>query len=106
MIQTAACLVIGDEVLNGKIVDTNSPWFAKFCFSLGLDLKRVEVIPDDEGDIVEAVRRMSGRYDIVVTSGGIGPTHDDITYPSIAKAYAISLNMKSKFLEKPNLLQV
>ncbi|KAF3156826.1 hypothetical protein TWF751_002593, partial [Orbilia oligospora] len=75
MIQTAACLVIGDEVLNGKIVDTNSPFFAKYCFSLGLDLKRVEVIPDDEADIIEAVRRMSEKYDFVVTSGGIGPTY-------------------------------
>ncbi|KAF3156773.1 hypothetical protein TWF106_008859 [Orbilia oligospora] len=93
MIQTAACLVIGDEVLNGKIVDTNSPFFAKYCFSLGLDLKRVEVIPDDEADIIEAVRRMSEKYDFVVTSGGIGPTHDDVTYPSIAKAFNVPLEI-------------
>ncbi|KAK6363803.1 hypothetical protein TWF730_001213 [Orbilia blumenaviensis] len=93
MIQTAACLVIGDEVLNGKIVDTNSPFFAKYCFSLGLDLKRVEVIPDDEADIIEAVRRMSEKYDFIVTSGGIGPTHDDITYHSIAKAFNVPLEV-------------
>lgn len=57
-----------------QTIDTNSPFLAKFCFSLGIQLKRVEVIPDDEADIMEAVRRMSARYDFVVTSGGIGPT--------------------------------
>ncbi|KAF3929629.1 hypothetical protein ABW20_dc0102621 [Dactylellina cionopaga] len=93
MIRTAACLIIGDEVLNGKIVDTNSPFFAKYCFSLGLDLKRIEVISDDEADIIEAARRMSEKYDFVVTSGGIGPTHDDITYPSLAKAFNVSLEL-------------
>ncbi|KAK6212481.1 hypothetical protein LQW54_005255 [Pestalotiopsis sp. IQ-011] len=72
-IHTAACLIIGDEVLGGK------------------NLKRVEVIEDDEAEIIEAVRRMSDRYDFVVTSGGIGPTHDDITYESIAKAFGLNL---------------
>jgi len=51
---------------------------AKFCFELGIELKRIEVIADNEGEIIEAVRRMSNNYDMVVTSGGIGPTHDDI----------------------------
>jgi molybdopterin-biosynthesis enzyme MoeA-like protein len=57
-----------------KTVDTNSAYFAKFCFSLGINLKRIEVIADDEDEIVEAARRMSSNYDFVVTSGGIGPT--------------------------------
>ena len=74
MIHTAGCIIIGDEVLGGKTVDTNSAFMAKFCFSLGMSLKRVEVIGDDEGEIVEATRRMSDNYDFVVTSGGIGPT--------------------------------
>lgn len=74
-IQTAACLIIGDEVLGGKTVDTNSAYFAKFCFGLSINLKRVEVISDDEAEIIEAVRRMSDNYDFVVTSGGIGPTY-------------------------------
>lgn len=92
-IQTAACLIIGDEVLNGKTKDTNSAYVAKYCFSLGISLKRVEVIEDDEDQIIEAVRRMSEKYDFVVTSGGIGPTHDDITYSSIAKAFGLEIKL-------------
>ncbi|TVY23477.1 Uncharacterized protein LHYA1_G007117 [Lachnellula hyalina] len=90
-IHTAACLIIGDEVLGGKTVDTNSAYMAKFCFGLGMALKRIEVIADDESEIIEAVQRMSNNYDFVVTSGGIGPTHDDITYQSIAKAFSLPL---------------
>ncbi|GFP53381.1 uncharacterized protein YMR178W [Trichoderma asperellum] len=89
-IKTAACLIIGDEVLGGK------------------NLKRIEVIEDDESEIMEAVSRMSNRYDFIVTSGGIGPTHDDITYPSIAKAFGLPLKLhqetyeKMKKLSRPN----
>ncbi|OJJ37164.1 hypothetical protein ASPWEDRAFT_38820 [Aspergillus wentii DTO 134E9] len=110
-IHTAACLIIGDEVLGGKTIDTNSAFFAKYCFSLGIQLKRIEVIADDESEIVEAVRRMSNRYDFVVTSGGIGPTHDDITYESIAKAFGLKLRLhtpsfeRMKKLSKPHPMQ-
>ncbi|KAM5438991.1 hypothetical protein McanCB56680_005162 [Microsporum canis] len=97
---TAACLIIGDEVLGGKTVDTNSPHFAEYCFSLGIQLKRVEVIADEESEIIEAVRRMSEKYDFVVTSGGIGPTHDDITYQSIARAFNLPLVLHEKALER------
>merc|ERR1712093_135831 len=108
MIHTAACLIIGDEVLGGKTVDTNSAYMAKFCFQLGMALKRIEVIADDEDEIVEAVKRMSTNYDFVVTSGGIGPTHDDITYQSIAKAFSLPLILhdeayaKMKKFSKPH----
>ncbi|KAF8337048.1 MoaB/Mog domain-containing protein [Cantharellus anzutake] len=90
-IRTAACLIIGDEILNGKTQDTNSHYFAKFCFGLGIDLKRIEVIADDEKEIIEASRRLVSQFDLVVTSGGIGPTHDDITYESLAKAFGQEL---------------
>ncbi|KAJ0156233.1 Uncharacterized protein CTA2_12795 [Colletotrichum tanaceti] len=93
-IHTAACLIIGDEVLGGKTVDTNSAYMAKWCFSLGINLKRVEVIEDDEGEIVEAVRRMSDRYDFVVTR------HDDITYQSIAKAFDLPLVLNQDAFER------
>ncbi|KAL5379246.1 hypothetical protein DPSP01_008521 [Paraphaeosphaeria sporulosa] len=100
LIHTAACLIIGDEVLGGKTVDTNSAYLAKFCFSAGINLKRIEVIADDESEIVEAVRRMSKNYDFVVTSGGIGPTHDDITYQSIAKAFDLPLKQHDAAFER------
>ncbi|CDS01289.1 uncharacterized protein SPSC_00581 [Sporisorium scitamineum] len=87
-VATAACLIIGDEVLNGKTKDSNSNYFAKFCFNLGIDLKRIEVIPDDEDVIVEAAKRLTSQFDFVVSSGGIGPTPDDITYSSMAKAFS------------------
>jgi molybdopterin biosynthesis enzyme len=74
LIATAGCIIIGDEVLGGKTQDTNSNFFAKYCFKHGIALKRIEVIPDDEADIIETVRRMSSNYDFVITSGGIGPT--------------------------------
>ncbi|KAI1416898.1 molybdopterin binding domain-containing protein [Hypoxylon sp. FL1857] len=99
-IHTAACLIIGDEVLGGKTTDTNSAYMARWCFSLGINLKRVEVIEDDEDEIIEAVRRMSDRYDFVVTSGGIGPTHDDITYQSIAKAFGLKLILHQEAYER------
>ncbi|KAK6981221.1 MoCF-biosynth domain-containing protein [Favolaschia claudopus] len=93
-IRTAAALIIGDEILNGKTHDMNSNYFAKYCFEHGIELKRIEVIADDEAQIIEASRRMVMNYDFVVTSGGIGPTHgtfNDITYASLAKAFSQSL---------------
>ncbi|KAL8939289.1 MAG: hypothetical protein Q9211_002814 [Gyalolechia sp. 1 TL-2023] len=100
MIHTAGCIIIGDEVLGGKTIDTNSAHFAKYCFLLGMQLKRVEVIGDDEAEIGEATRRMSENYDFVVTSGGIGPTHDDITYESIAKAFGLPLKLHDEALKR------
>jgi molybdopterin-biosynthesis enzyme MoeA-like protein len=65
---------VGAFIFLLQTTDTNSAYMAKFCFNLGINLKRVEVIGDDEGDIIEACRRMGKNYDFVVTSGGIGPT--------------------------------
>ncbi|RYP15531.1 hypothetical protein DL765_005650 [Monosporascus sp. GIB2] len=88
-IHTAACLIIGDEVLGGKTTDTNSAYMAKWCFSLGINLKRVEVIEDDEEEIIEAVRRMSDRYDFVVTRTN-----------SIAKAFGLKLKLHEEAYER------
>ncbi|KAJ6618741.1 MoaB/Mog domain-containing protein [Mycena sp. CBHHK59/15] len=99
-IRTAGALIIGDEILNGKTLDMNSNYFAKYCFEQGIDLKRIEVIADDEDQIIEASRRMVKNYDFVITSGGIGPTHDDITYASLAKAFSQSLAHHPETLER------
>ncbi|KZP30847.1 hypothetical protein FIBSPDRAFT_814648 [Athelia psychrophila] len=99
-IRTAAALIIGDEILNGKTLDSNSHHFAKYCFQHGVELKRIEVIPDDETEIVEAARRLVAQYDFVVTSGGIGPTHDDITYPSLSRAFSRPLKHHQETLTR------
>ncbi|KAI0767249.1 MoaB/Mog domain-containing protein [Fomes fomentarius] len=99
-IKTAAALIIGDEILNGKTLDRNSNYFARLCFENGIDLKRIEVIPDEEDDIVEAARRLVKNYDFVITSGGIGPTHDDITYASLAKAFDQPLEHHAETLRR------
>ncbi|KAG6380311.1 MoaB/Mog domain-containing protein [Boletus reticuloceps] len=103
-IRTAGALIIGDEILNGKTLDRNSNYFARFCFEHGIDLKRIEVIADDEDQIIEASRRMVDRYDLVVTSGGIGPTHDDITYASLAKAFRQPLSYHAETLSRMDAL--
>ncbi|KAF7730662.1 hypothetical protein EC973_001611 [Apophysomyces ossiformis] len=90
---TAACCIIGDEILNGKTRDSNAYFLAKYLFELGIDLKRVEVIADDYSAIQETICRLSSQHDIVFTSGGIGPTHDDITYDALAKAFGLSLKL-------------
>ncbi|KAN0064219.1 hypothetical protein ACQY0O_003386 [Thecaphora frezii] len=99
-VKTAACLIIGDEVLNGKTRDSNSHYFAKFCFTLGIDLQRIEIIPDDVDEIVEAARRLTAKHDLVITSGGIGPTPDDITYESIAKAFDAGLEYHDETIRR------
>lgn len=85
----AACVIIGDEVLNGKIVDTNSKFFAKYCYEQGIRLNEIVTIGDEESQIVETLQRLRQKHQFIVTSGGIGPTHDDITYESIAKSFGL-----------------
>ena len=78
-------LVIGDEILTGKVEDSNSPWIARRCRSLGLQLCRIVVLPDDIEQVAAAVAEWSRRCDFVFTSGGVGPTHDDLTMAAIAR---------------------
>jgi molybdenum cofactor synthesis domain-containing protein len=84
---TAGLLVIGNEILSGKIVDTNSPYLARELRELGVDLERILTIPDEIDLIAREARTMSDAYDYVFTSGGIGPTHDDVTMEAIASAF-------------------
>ena len=86
---TAGCLIIGNEILSGKIIDTNSPFLARELRSIGVDLERILTIPDEIDLIAREVRTLSKAYDFVFTSGGIGPTHDDLTMESIAKAFGL-----------------
>ncbi|KAI8971634.1 MoaB/Mog domain-containing protein [Mycotypha africana] len=90
---SAACCIIGDEILNGKTRDSNAHFLAKYLFRLGIDLKRIETIPDEYDAIEETIKRLSSHHDFVFTSGGIGPTHDDITYSALAKAFQLPLQL-------------
>lgn len=85
--KTAAILVIGDEILSGRTKDKNIGWIAEQLNEMGVDLCEARVIPDVESVIVETVKSLSDAYDYVFTSGGIGPTHDDITTACVAKAF-------------------
>jgi molybdenum cofactor synthesis domain-containing protein len=84
---TAAMLVIGDEILSGRTRDANMHYLAGEVTKMGIDLKEVRVVSDDPAAIVAAVRALSVAYDHVFTSGGIGPTHDDITAENVAAAF-------------------
>lgn len=87
--RTAAMVVIGNEILSGKIADSNSPFLARELRQLGVTLGRITVIPD-EVDIIAAVVAESSRdFDVVFTSGGVGPTHDDLTMEGVAKAFGL-----------------
>lgn len=85
--QGAAILVIGDEILSGRTQDTNTGYIARWLAQLGIQVREARVVPDIEAEIVAAVRHLSGRYDYVFSTGGIGPTHDDITADCMAKAF-------------------
>ncbi|OAD73551.1 hypothetical protein PHYBLDRAFT_4977, partial [Phycomyces blakesleeanus NRRL 1555(-)] len=93
---TAACCLIGDEILSGKTRDLNSYCLANFLFDLGISLKRIDVVADDDEAIGESVRRLAKDHTLVFTSGGIGPTHDDITYAAVAKAFDLSLEIDNE----------
>jgi len=90
---TAAFVVIGDEILSGRTKDKNIGFLADYLTAIGIDLKEVRVVADEEDRIVEAVNAVRTRYTYVFTSGGIGPTHDDITADSIAAAFGVSIDV-------------
>ncbi|MDE2474131.1 MAG: competence/damage-inducible protein A [Alphaproteobacteria bacterium] len=88
---TAAVLVIGDEILSGRTQDVNLATIARFLNPLGIDLLEARVVPDIESEIVAAINALRGRYTYVFTTGGIGPTHDDITTDAIASAFGVAV---------------
>src|SRR6185436_9982373 len=90
---TAGLLVIGDEILSGRTKDKNIGYVAEYLTMIGIDLKEVRIVPDEEPEIVAALNALRGRYDYVFTTGGIGPTHDDITADAVAKAFGVSIDV-------------
>jgi len=88
---TAAVLVIGDELLSGRTKDTNVGHIAETMTSVGVDLREVRFVPDVEEEIVAALNALRNRYTYVFTTGGIGPTHDDITADAVAKAFGVKI---------------
>lgn len=97
-VYTACVLIIGNEILSGRTKDSNLAWLAEKLNEAGIRLREARVVSDVEDDIVRAVNDVRGRYDYIFTTGGIGPTHDDITADCIAKAFGVRL------LEHPEAL--
>jgi len=95
---TAALLVIGDEILSGRTKDKNIGYIAEYLTAVGIDLSEVRVVGDEESAIVDALNALRHRYTYVFTTGGIGPTHDDITADCVAKAFGVSIDVDPRAL--------
>ena len=89
---TAAILVIGDEILSGRTKDKNIGYIAEYLTNIGIELREVRIVADVEAEIVAALNALRSRYSYVFTTGGIGPTHDDITADSVAAAFGVSID--------------
>lgn len=96
----ASLVIIGDEILSGRTEDKNLSYLAKWLGKLGIDICEVRIVLDVERDIINAVNNLRKKYDYVFTTGGIGPTHDDITTDSIAKAFGVEARVDVNALEK------
>ena len=96
---TAAVLIIGDEILSGRTQDTNLREISRYLGVHGVDVAEVRIVPDVIEEIVGALNHLRGRYDYVVTTGGIGPTHDDITADAVAAAFGVQLYEHPEILE-------
>ncbi|MEQ8639595.1 MAG: competence/damage-inducible protein A [Alphaproteobacteria bacterium] len=86
---TACIVIIGNEILSGRTKDANMPWLAEQLNALGVRLRQVRIIPDIEQTIIDTINEVRRHFTYVFTTGGIGPTHDDITAPSVAKAFDV-----------------
>ena len=96
----ASLIIIGDEILSGRTEDKNLAYLANWLGKIGINLSEVRVILDDEEAIIMAVNNLRKKYDYVFTTGGIGPTHDDITTESVAKAFGVETRIDDNALEK------
>jgi molybdenum cofactor synthesis domain-containing protein len=96
---TAALVVIGEEILSGRTKDANTTYIAAYLNDIGIALREVRVVPDLEGEIVAAVNALRVRFTYVFTTGGIGPTHDDITTDAIARAFGVTVAIDPRAVE-------
>ena len=94
----AALLVIGDKILSGRTKDKNIGYIAEYLTALGIDLREVRVVGDEETAIVDALNALRHRYTYVFTTGGIGPAHDDITSDCVAKAFGVPIDVDPRAL--------
>lgn len=92
----AALIIVGNEILSGRTKDANTPWIAERLNERGVVLDEVRIIPDDENKIAETVNALRPHFDYIFTTGGIGPTHDDITAASIAKAFGVKFERNAE----------
>ena len=96
---TAAIVIIGEEILSGKVEEENARFLVQELRGLGVAVRRIEVLPDIVEEIAQSVRALSARYDHVFTSGGVGPTHDDVTLPAVAAAFAMGVTRRPELAE-------
>jgi molybdenum cofactor synthesis domain-containing protein len=89
MPKTAGIIIVGDEILSGKVHDSNSHFLATELRALGVDVKRISVVPDEMDTVAREVSEFSEAFDYVFTSGGVGPTHDDVTIEAISRAFGL-----------------
>lgn len=97
---SAGIVVIGNEILSGKVVDSNSPYLCRELRALGVDVARILTIPDEIDVIARDVRAMSDACDFVFTSGGVGPTHDDLTMDGVAKAFGVPVEVNETIVSR------
>jgi FAD synthetase len=97
---TAGIVIIGNEILSGKVTDSNSPYLCRELRDLGVETERILTIPDVIDVIASEVRAMSRSYDYVFTSGGVGPTHDDLTMEGIARGFDVPLELNESIAER------
>ncbi|MBN8649451.1 MAG: competence/damage-inducible protein A, partial [Caulobacterales bacterium] len=95
----ASIMVIGDEILSGRTKDTNSNTIALFLAPFGIQLREIRIIGDDEAKIIKTLNELRNENDYVFTTGGIGPTHDDITADAVAKAFGIGISIREDAIE-------
>jgi molybdenum cofactor synthesis domain-containing protein len=97
---SAGILIIGNEILSGKVTDENSPYFCRELRALGVDVERILTIPDELDQIASEVKAMSDAHDFVFTSGGIGPTHDDLTIEGVAAGFGVAVEHSESIEER------